>query len=131
MLESMQEQISDSTYAKALSVREDMRNMMRDYFVRFDLDGLIFPITLLPARPIEDVLESAELNQARVPTFNTYTHNTDPATIAALPGISLPAGITHSGLPVGIEMDSPEGSDRKMLALAAVLEKILNFTAQP
>ena len=131
MLESIQGQNSGSTYARALSVREDMRNMMRDYFVRFDLDGLIFPTTLLPARPIEDSLESVELNEARVPTFKTYTHNTDPATIAALPGISLPAGITHSGLPVGIEMDSPEGSDRKMLALAAMLEKILNFTARP
>lgn len=131
MLESAQGQISNSTYAKALSVREDIRNMMRDYFVRFDLDGLIFPTTLLPARPIEDSLVSVELNETRVSAFCTYTHNTDPATIAALPGISLPAGITHSELPVGIEIDCPEGSDRRMLALAAVIEKILNFTARP
>lgn len=131
MLGSAKGQIPKNIYANALSVREDMRAMMRDYFTQYDLDGQIFPTTLLTARPIEGSLESVELNGSRVPTFDIYTHNTDPATITALPGISLPAGITHSGLPVGIEIDGPEGSDRKLLALAALLENIINFSARP
>lgn len=131
ILDTAEGHIPDKVYAHALSVRENMRAMWHDYFAQYDLDGLIFPTTLLPARPIEGSLESVELNGKRVPTFQTYTHNTDPATIAALPGVSLPAGITHGGLPVGIEIDGPEGSDRKLLALADVLENIFNFTVHP
>lgn len=131
MLGTPEGQIPEEIYAAAMEAREDMRMMFRDYFATHDLAGMIFPTTLLPARPIEGSLETVELNGERVPTFPTYIHNTDPATIAALPGISLPAGVTRDGLPVGIEIDGPEGSDRHLLAIAAAIEGILGFSARP
>lgn len=131
MLGTPQGQIPEQVYADALAAREEMRAMFRDYFARNDLDGMIFPTTLLPARPIEGSLETVELNGAQVPTFPTYIHNTDPASIAALPGISLPIGVTGSGLPVGLEIDGPEGSDRRLLAIASRLEAIFGYSARP
>ena len=124
-------QINDETYAAALDAREALRKVYRDYFATHNLDAIIFPTTLLPARPIEGSLETVELNGTRVPTFPTYIHNTDPASIAALPGISLPVGLTAAGLPVGIEIDGAEQSDRRLLRIAAVLEQIFDFTARP
>lgn len=131
MLGTPDGQIPDEVYAGALAAREEMRAMFADYFAGNNLDGMIFPTTLLPARPIEGSLETVELNGAQVPTFPTYIHNTDPASIAALPGISLPAGVTTAGLPVGVEIDGPEGSDQRLLAIASVLEEILAFSARP
>ncbi|MGI9260947.1 MAG: amidase family protein, partial [Woeseiaceae bacterium] len=124
-------QIPEEVYADALAARAEMREAFAAYFETADLDAMIFPTTLLPARPIENSLQTVELNGAQVPTFPTYIHNTDPASIAALPGISLPAGLTADGLPVGIEIDGPEGADRQLLAIAAELERILEFTARP
>ena len=76
-------------------------------------------------------METVELNGAQVPTLPTYIHNTDPASIAALPGISLPVGLTASGLPVGMEIDGPEQSDRRLLAIARTLERIIGFSGRP
>ena len=43
----------------------------------------------------------------------------------AIPGISLSAGITKAGLPVGIELSTPPGSDHEMLAIATAIEPLL------
>jgi mandelamide amidase len=131
MLGTPEGQIPEEVYAGAMAAKEEMRVLFRDYFADNDLDGMIFPTTLLPARPIEGSLETVELNGSQVPTFPTYIHNTDPASIAALPGISLPVGVTADGMPVGLEIDGPEGSDRALLSLAALLEDIVGFAARP
>jgi mandelamide amidase len=124
-------QVSEEAYTAAMSVREELRQVFREFFSAHDLDAIIFPTTLLPARIIENSMQTVELNGAQVPTFPTYIHNTEPGSIAALPGISLPVGLTADGLPVGIEIDGPENSDRRLLAVAAALEDIFAFSARP
>lgn len=124
-------QVSEETYTAAISVREELRQMFREYFSDHDIHAIVFPTTPLPARPIENSLQTVELNGEQVPTFPTYIHNTEPGSIAALPGISLPVGLTAEGLPVAIEIDGPENSDRQLLAIAATLEQIFGFSARP
>ena len=124
-------QVSDEAYTAAMSVREELRQVFQEFFASHGLDAIVFPTTLLPARPIENSMQTVELNGEQVPTFPTYIHNTDPGSIAALPGISLPVGLTAEGLPVGIEIDGPENSDRQLLAIAATLEQIFGFSARP
>jgi len=130
-LVSGEARVPEEVYQAGLAAREEMRQMFRRYFADNDLDGMIFPTTPLPARPIDGSLQSVELNGEQVPTFPTYIRNTDPASIAGLPGISLPAGVTRAGLPVGIEIDGPEGSDLDLLAVAAAVENILSYDARP
>jgi indoleacetamide hydrolase len=60
-----------------------------------------------------------------VPTFGTFIRNLTPGSAAGLPGLSMPAGMTGAGLPVGIAIDGPEQSDRDVLAIAAAIETIL------
>ena len=85
--------------------------------------ALIFPTTALTARPIgED--ETVELNGVRGPTFGTFIRNTDPGSNAAIPGVTLPAGFSD-GLPVGMALDGPAGSDRALLGIAAAIEALL------
>ncbi len=119
--------IPDAIYKQAMEARAHLQNSYKKYFADNDLDGLIFPTTILPARPIEGSLETVELNGERLPTFNTYIHNTDPASIAGIPGISVPIGETDNGLPVGIEVDGPKNSDRRLLSIALALETLFGF----
>jgi mandelamide amidase len=66
-----------------------------------------------------------ELNGVQVPTFPTYIRNTDPGSNAGIPGISIPLGLNKAGLPLGLELDGPVSSDRRLLAVAAAIEALL------
>jgi Asp-tRNA(Asn)/Glu-tRNA(Gln) amidotransferase A subunit family amidase len=95
----------------------------RDRFRDHAISALLFPTTPLPARPIGDDVE-VQLNGRWVPTFPTYIRNTEPGSVAGLPGVSIPAGKTAGGFPVGIALDGLPGNDRTLLALAAAMEAV-------
>jgi len=46
-------------------------------------------------------------------------------------GLSLPAGLTKSNLPVGLELDGPVGSDRRLLAIGMAIEIALGVLPPP
>ena len=112
-----------AAYEHALRVRPRLQAAYAECFARHKLDALAFPTSLLTARPIGDD-ETVQLLGQRVPTFGSFILNTDPGSNAGLPGISLPVGLSN-GLPVGLELDGPAGSDRHLLAVAAALEAAL------
>lgn len=103
--------------------RPKLQRAYRDYFQNNGLDAMVFPTTILSARPIgED--EMVIINREEIQTFNAYVHNTDPSSNAGLPGISVPMGMTANGLPMGLEFDGPEGSDNRILQIAALFQKV-------
>jgi indoleacetamide hydrolase len=117
--------IPEAAYRHALNVqRPQLQASYRDYFKRHDVAAVIFPTTPLPAARIgED--ETVLLNGAAVPTFPTFIRNCSPSSVAGIPGISLPAAITKTGLPLGIELDAPEAADAQLLAIARAVEAVL------
>ena len=48
-----------------------------------------------------------------------------------IPGLVLPVGLTHTGLPVAIEFDAPAGADRALLALGLDAERALGTLPAP
>ena len=56
---------------------------------------------------------------------STFIRNSSPGSVAGIPGISVPAAVTASGLPLGLELDGPAGIDARLLALAAAVEAVL------
>jgi Asp-tRNA(Asn)/Glu-tRNA(Gln) amidotransferase A subunit family amidase len=113
--------IPDVAYSAVIAThRPRLIEIFAECFARERIDATIFPTTPLTARPVgED--ETVELNGARVPTFLTFIRNTDPASNAGIPGVTLPIGSTPEGLPIGLALDGPAGSDRRLLAIAAKL----------
>src|SRR5262249_56071781 len=65
------------------------------------------------------------VNGGPAPTLATFIRNLGPGSTVGLPGLSLPAGMTKAGLPVGIAIDGPQHSDQEVLAIAAALETVL------
>ncbi len=123
--------IPEAVYREALTqTRPALQAAYAGYFASNDVIAAIFPTTPLPAAPIgED--ETVELNGERVPTFLTFIRNTGPSSLAGIPGVTLPAGLSGGGLPVGMELDGPAGSDRALLALSAAVEAALPATPAP
>ncbi len=124
--------IPQSVYDNAVNVvRPTLQKLYADTFENSDLDAIAFPTTPLPASPVIGSDSTVNLNGEQVPTFQTYIRNTDPGSVAGVPGISLPVALTSGGLPVGLEIDGPAGSDRDLLAVALALEKILGQLPAP
>ena len=114
-----QTRVSTTAYSAAIDTyRPRLVQVFADYFSRNGVDATIFPTSALCARPIGDD-GTIELNGDRVPTFPSYIRNTDPGSNAGMPGVSLPVGLSPTGLPIGLAMDGPAGSDRRLLEIAA------------
>ena len=56
---------------------------------------------------------------------------TVPASLAGLPGISVPAGLSAAGLPLGLQVIGRPFDEETMFRAAAVLERAADFTARP
>jgi indoleacetamide hydrolase len=124
-------QVPDDVYKRVIEYhRPQLIERFADYFASNRLDAMIFPTTPLPARPIGDD-ETVELGGGRVPTFPTFIRNTDPGSNAGLPGVTVPVGLSDRGLPIGIALDGPPGADRRLLAIAGILEEALPRMAPP
>jgi indoleacetamide hydrolase len=118
-------------YKDALHVQRPLfQAAYANCFASHQIDALIFPTTPRAAALIgED--EMVELNGRQVPTFPTFARNVGPGSTTGLPGISLPMGLTKQGLPMGIALDGPAGSDRKLLAIAKAIEALLPKIPDP
>lgn len=121
----------EPTYRQAIERdRPLLRDAYADYFAGHRIEAIVFPTTPLTARPVSEVGETVELNGQRVPTFPTYIRNTDPGSNAGIPGLSIPLAVAPGEMPVGVEIDGPEGSDRRLLAIGAAIEALIREVGQ-
>jgi mandelamide amidase len=124
-----------AAYDDAMHVqRPALQKLYADYFRDNNLDGVLFPTTIAPAVLIDTAKGSGEMSingGPPVPTFDTMIRNTDPGSNAGIPGLSLFAGMTKEGLPIGLEIDGPVGSDAKLLGLGRAIETVLGSAPPP
>jgi mandelamide amidase len=124
-----------AAYPDAINVqRPALQKIYEAYFRDNNLDGILFPTTIAPAPVIDAEKGSSEMSVnggKPVPTFDTMIRNTDPGSNAGIPGLSLYAGMTPGGLPVGLEIDGPLGSDTKLLGLGLSIEVLLGSAPPP
>ncbi|TDN63872.1 indoleacetamide hydrolase [Paraburkholderia sp. BL10I2N1] len=114
--------------------RPQLQRLYADTFATHGIDALLFPTTLLAAVPIDEVNGSSSVSVDGGPTVDemaAFLRNTAPASNAGIPGLSLPAGMTGDGRPVGLELDGPTGSDRHLLAIGVAFETVLGSLPPP
>jgi len=111
--------------------RPQLRQAYAEYFATHKVDAIIFPTTPLVAAPIKGSDETVMLNDKKVPTFPTFIRNTDPGSNAGIPGLTVPAGLSKDGLPVGLEIDGPAWTDRRLLAIGLTMESVLGRLPPP
>jgi mandelamide amidase len=113
-------------YAAAMrDARPALLKIFAETFQRHGIDALIGPTT--PAVAVAQGPAASSL-----PTFLLFIRNTDPGSNAGIPGLTIPAGLgPTTGLPVGISLDGPRGSDQRLLAIGIAIERVLGRTPPP
>lgn len=118
------EPVSYETYRHIIANgRPAVIDAYRQCFASDRLDALVTPTTRLPARPVGQD-DTVSINGHKVSTLEAYLRNTDPGCVAGLPSISVPAGLTADGLPVGLSFEALGGSDAAVLGLAHAFEQL-------
>jgi len=103
---------ADAYYKRAMSVRGALREALAGAFARCDV--LLSATSPIPAfRAGEKAGDPLAMYLCDVLTVT--------ANLAGVPATSLPAGRTRAGLPVGVQLWGPDGSDLELLALAGTV----------
>lgn len=115
-----------AVYDQAINeFRPKLQALYANAFEAYQLEALLVPATPCAARPIVSSDLSIELNGEQVPTLPTYIRNVDPSSVAGIPSLAIPAGpagTADSGLPVGMCLDGPLHSDRRLFEIAKAIE---------
>ena len=70
------------------------------------------------------------VNGVAMPTYIDWMRSCWYVTLTACPAISVPAGFTASGLPVGIQIVGPHRGDLSVLQMAHAFEQATKFGAR-
>jgi len=116
----------EQAYREALDVhRPKLQAMLAAYFRDHRLDALIFPTTPFPAVAVpHDTADILVNGKPLEGGFAYLIQNTVYQSASGIPSLTVPAGLTSDGLPVGLSFDGPLGSDRRLLALGMAFEEV-------
>jgi mandelamide amidase len=116
--------IPAEAYQTALAVsRREIQRRLDEAFVAQGAEAILQPTTPCTAPLIEQ--QASFPIAGREVSSLTLANHTVSASSVGLPGISLPAGLSRGGLPIGLELDAPLGNDRTLLDLARQIEGVL------
>lgn len=104
----------DAYYLKALKVRRLIRD---DFDKAFEsIDVIAGPVTPSPAFKIGELVD----DPLAMYLADTYTIS---GNLAGLPGISIPAGVSSAGLPIGLQLLAPLFEEERLLRAARMYER--------
>ena len=119
---------------KARSLMDDLSTQYPDGFRRHNIVAIAYPTMPFPAPPLPtdgDALPSTfEVNGRNYPD-TAILRNALPGPAFRAPGLSIPAGLTRDGLPVGFEIDGFPGGDAQLLRLGMAIEAVLRPLPAP
>lgn len=121
---------SREQYEWALRTRVDLRSALRRFFAENALDALIFPPAPIPPPPQADHA-TIDIRGVQLPVVDAMGKNPSVGSVGGLASLVLPAGLTRSGLPVGLEFAAAAGGDRHLLSVGLRLESILGQVPAP
>lgn len=108
----------DAYYQKACQVRRLLRDEFLQAFEKCDV--LLSPVTTTPAFQLGSRI-SDPLAMYLNDIFTTSTN------LAGLPGMSVPAGYSSNGLPIGVQLMAKHFDEQRMLNVSLALENTLNI----
>jgi mandelamide amidase len=107
------------------TARPALQSLYSSTFAGNRLDAIAFPTT--PRVAIASNSDSSTLEN-----FGLFIQNTDPGSNAGIPGIQIPIALGEtSKLPIGLELDGPAGSDRRLLAIGMALDAVFGRLPPP
>lgn len=115
------ESLTGADVARAYTQRTALSEVMRTFFSSYDV--LVLPVSQVPPFPADQEFPSA-INGKPMGTYLDWMRSAYFITVTGCPAISVPAGTTADGLPIGIQIVAPHGADRRLLEVAAAFESL-------
>jgi aspartyl-tRNA(Asn)/glutamyl-tRNA(Gln) amidotransferase subunit A len=106
--------LPSSTYVLARRKQAEVRRRCEQFFRQYDL--LLLPTTPIAALPIEEIENSA----SQAPALTRFTA---PFNLSGMPALSIPCGVTGSGLPIGLQIVSGAWQEAKILRAGHAFEQ--------
>ena len=113
----------DAYYTRAQRVRRLIYNDFVEAFKQ--VDAILTPAAPTPALSAEALKQMKPVDVYLGDVFTT------PASLAGIPGISLPVGLSSNGLPIGLQLLGRHFDESGIFQIADVLEKQANFDKLP
>lgn len=111
----------DAYYKKAQKIRTLIAQDFKSAYEKVDV--ILTPTTPSPAFALNEEMDPVTMYLNDVFTV--------PASLAGLPGISVPAGLSSSGLPLGLQLLAPSFDEETLFKVAGILEEQADFNAIP
>ncbi len=121
---------SREAYDALLTKREQLKAALRDWYRDNNIFALAHPVILTPPTRISLETE-VEVAGQKVPIRAAFGRNIALGSCASMASLVLPAGATPAGLPIGLEFDALNGTDRALLSLGLSLEAVLGRGKAP
>jgi amidase len=115
------EPLTGADVARAYRDRTALAETMRRFFEQYDV--LVLPTSQVPPFPIDQEFPTT-INNTPMETYLDWMRSAYFITVTGCPAVSVPAGTTRDGLPVGVQMVAPHGADRRLLEVAAAFEAL-------
>ncbi len=119
--------LSAAELGKAEQLRTELYQQLMKFFDNYEF--LAMPVTSVPPFSIE--LEyPTDINGIELETYLDWMWPCYTISVTALPAISVPAGFTKDGLPVGLQLVGRPRDEMGLLQLASAFEGETNFYKQ-
>jgi amidase len=124
LVEGPEDPHSDPEYFLRYTARDKFQRMVIGAMAKVGATALVFPTTQVPAP------SRADLDAGKWSTF-TFPTNTLVAAQSWMPALSVPAGFTEHGLPVGLEIMGFPYAEADLLAVAYAYEQATDHRRAP
>lgn len=114
------EHLTGADVARAYASRTALGQRMVDFFASHDV--LILPVSQVPPFPADQEFPT-EINGRPMATYLDWMRAAYFITVTGCPAISVPAGFTRDGLPVGIQIVAAHHQERRLLEVAHAFER--------
>jgi len=113
--------LSMADHMDAWKTRAKLYQRTVDFFQ--DYDFLLAPVAQVPPFPVETEYIT-EINGIEMHTYIEWMRVVSDVTIMNVPAISVPAGFSDDGLPIGLQIIAAPRSDLALLAIAKQFESV-------
>ncbi len=117
------EPLTGADVARAFAQRTAVMDAMRRFLTAYDV--LLMPVSQVAPFPADQEYPT-EVDGRPMETYLDWMRSAYLITMTGCPAISVPAGTTADGLPVGVQLVARHGADRHLLEVAAALESVLD-----
>jgi amidase len=122
--------LTGEAIAAARTEQAEIFRQMKSFLAAGGYDVLALPTVQVLPFPVEQEWVT-EINGVTMDTYIDWMRSCSRITVTLHPAISVPAGFTSGGIPVGLQLVGRYGADRQLLRIAAAIGSLIPVPCNP